>query len=170
VGSKFRSYFPLRTSNFEVPPREARWRARQDSNLWPSAPEAAKPSTKSQWVSYLLVLPRELATRSGVFGFRVNALCTASFSRALAPFGRGPRRHRRSAAIGCIRMFYVIATGWSETGTLHSGLPIAVGFARRVETRSSEACSFTATHSLGRLDARESATGASAPRTSSGRR
>jgi hypothetical protein len=49
------------------------WRARQDSNLRPLAPEALGPRPKGFLVSYLLGLPRFPAT--------LNALFTASARR-----------------------------------------------------------------------------------------
>jgi hypothetical protein len=57
------------------------WRARQGSNLWPSAPEARKPDANSLFVSYLPVLPRGAATRNRGLGLNVNAFCTASANR-----------------------------------------------------------------------------------------
>jgi hypothetical protein len=57
-----------------VTPTSEKWRARQGSNLWPSAPEARKPDANSRFISYLPWLPR-------AFGQMADALCPASTSR-----------------------------------------------------------------------------------------
>src|SRR5438045_1636624 len=39
------------------------WCARQDSNLWPTAPEAGTRDAKQRSINYLSLLPRDAATR-----------------------------------------------------------------------------------------------------------
>jgi hypothetical protein len=57
------------------------WCARQDSNLWPSAPEALAHGLNHCRINHLPVLPREPATRSRALGLTVNACWTAALKR-----------------------------------------------------------------------------------------